>query len=156
MLFDQIGTHNAILGIPYMPSFIGLFIFMGILDLLLALKLIKDLEVDQAGVKLFPKALVVLESKAHISDNLLGLKGHINARVLGPILHSTKYADCQHKLLNALFVQATEGMRGFITLLIYNGIDGIIAQAQGNKYPGNRSPVYQSIHCLMLLGPWGT
>ncbi len=78
MLFNQIGTCSAVLRVPYRPCIIGLFVIMGILDLLLEPNLFKDLEVDQAAVKLFPTALLVLESKACACDNLLGSKGNID------------------------------------------------------------------------------
>ncbi len=93
MLFDQISTCSVVLGIPYRPCITGLFVIMGVLDFLLEPKLLKDLEVDQAGVKLFPTALLVLEGKARTHDNLLGSKGNIDARIMGFILHTGRFAD---------------------------------------------------------------
>ncbi len=94
MLFNQISTHSMVCQILCGPSIIGLLVIKGILYLLLEPELLEDLEVDLAGVKLFPAAPLVLESKTSAYDDLLGSKGGINAQVTGPILHSTRFADC--------------------------------------------------------------
>ncbi len=47
-------------------------------------------------------------------------------------------------------------MRGIIALLIHNGIDNLVAQAQGKEHPGDQEPICSGIVCLVLCVGWGT
>ncbi len=123
---------------------------MGIFNLLLEPELLKDLEIDMAGVEFLPTAPLVLESKVCACNYLMQPKGNIGSGVLGSSLHSTRLADHSHELLNTLLVQTTEDMRGIITLFTHGCINNVIRQALGKKHPGDRSPVCLSIYCLAL------
>ncbi len=116
MLFDQISAHSMVLVVPDRPCVVSLLVIMGSLELLLKPKLFKDLKDYQAGAETFPAVLLVLESKAHAHNDLLGSKGNIYARIVGSILHSTRFTDGRDKL------------KGIITLLIIDGINNLIAQ----------------------------
>ncbi len=94
MLFNQIGTCSVLLGIPNRLGGIGLLIVVGIFDLLLEMKLLKDLKVNETGVKLIPTTSLMLESKSCTRDNFLGSKGNIDAQITGSILHPTRLTNC--------------------------------------------------------------
>ncbi len=90
MLFNQISAHSTLLGIPNGLGIVGLLIVMGVFDLLLEMKLLKDLEVNETGMKLIPIVSLMLESKACVHDDFQGLKGNIDAQIMGSILHPTR------------------------------------------------------------------
>ncbi len=69
-------------------------------------------------MKLFPTAPVVLKSKACAQNNFLQPKGNIKSGIPDSLFHSAWLVDCIQKLFDALLVQATNGVRGIITLLI--------------------------------------
>ncbi len=142
--------------VPGRLSIIRHLVVMGVFDLLLEPKLLKVLKINKAGMKLLPTALLLLEIKASAGNDLLGSKGDINPRVLGPILHATRLPESRDKLLDAFLIQATEGMWGIVTLLVYDCINDIIGHTQGSKHPGNESSSSGSIMCIMLLHPQST
>ncbi len=150
VLFYQIGTRSMILRVPYGPCIIGPLVVVGVFNLLLELERLDDLKIDKAGVEFLPTAPLVLESKAHTHNYLLRPKRNIDSGVPGSSLYSARLADRSHKLIYTLLVQMAEGMRGIITLLVHDGINNVIGQAQGKKHPRDRSPVRLSIYGLAL------
>ncbi len=52
--FDQISTRSALLRIPDGTCIVGLLIIMGVFNLLLEPKLLKDFEVNETGMELIP------------------------------------------------------------------------------------------------------
>ncbi len=147
-----------VLWVPHRLHIVHLFVVMGIFNLLLELELLKDLKVDKAGVKLFPALPLVLESKACTCDDLLQPKGNIDSGVLGSTNRSARLADCDHKLFDAFLVSCPNnlGHEGIITLLVLNGSDHVISQAQGKKHPGDRGPACLSKQGLVLAISGGT
>ncbi len=71
IVLDHIGSCSVILWVPDGARIISHLVVVGVLDLLLDPKLVKDLEVDKAGVKLLPTAPLVLECKARTHNYLL-------------------------------------------------------------------------------------
>ncbi len=94
MQFDQIGACSALLRIPDGTCVISLLIIVGVFDLLLELKLFKDLEADETGAELFLTLPLMLEGKARARDYLLGLKGNVNTWVTGAVHHPAWLANC--------------------------------------------------------------
>ncbi len=92
--FNQISARTALLGIPDGTSIIGLLIIVGVFNLLLELKLFKDLEADETGAELFLTLPLMLEGKARARDYLLGLKGNVNTWVTGAVHHPAWLANC--------------------------------------------------------------
>ncbi len=141
MQVDEIGARSALVPIPDRTCVLGLLIVVGVFDLLLEPKLVKDLKVNEAGAELFPTLPLVLEGKARACNYFLGLKGNVNTWVTGTILHPTWLAYCGYKLFNPFLVKAVKGMRGIIALLIHDRIDDLVAQAQGKEHPGDRETI---------------
>ncbi len=62
MLLNQVSASKEVLQVPHRPRIISLFVVVGIFNLLLKPEVLKDLEVDKAGVKLLPTMPLVLKS----------------------------------------------------------------------------------------------
>ncbi len=62
MLFNQIGACSALLQIPDGTCIMSLLIIVGVFNLLLEPKLLKDLKADETGMELIPTFPLVLRA----------------------------------------------------------------------------------------------
>ncbi len=144
LLLNQIRTGCTVLCIQFGMVVISNLIIVRLINLLLEQKLLKVIKGNNTVGILCVTASIVLESKAFANDDLLGSKWNINTGILGSTLHLSRFMDGRHKLPKPLLFQGVKGLRGIVSLLIDNGINDLVGQAQFEEHPGNRSPIGSS------------